>query len=308
MIVTPRNAVPIHSHFFRISVRARPDILEWAAAEAWEAGACGVEERESDGVSSLMIYVSSDQVASLESTLARFAEGGRAALAPAERVPDEDWVARFENTGRRIEISERLAVRGPHQRGHGDDLVIEARQAFGTGEHASTATALAALDRILAEQVIGSALDLGCGSGVLAIAARKLGVPLVFACDLDAQAARETAENGRRNGVHSGLLVFAGSLEAALFSPLDLLVANMIRREIDPMIPAIARCVQPGGFWLVAGLLERDRAPFLDRARAFNWSPLWEIEQLDTSAAEDPEAWLAIALQQLPPRNRVGSV
>lgn len=289
--------MPIHNHFFRLRVRGRPDLLEWASAEAWEAGACGVEERELDGVSSLIVYVSSDRVASLESTLARFAEGGRVIVGAAERVADEDWVARFAGAGRRLEISERLAVRPPEHEGRADDIVIEARQAFGTGEHASTATALAGLDRLLGERTIGSALDLGCGSGVLAIAARRLGVPLVFACDLDLQAARETLENTQRNAIHRALHAFAGSIDAVCFE-LDLVVANMIRREIDPLIPAITRCVRPGGFWLVAGLLERDRAPFLARAHAFGWLSLWDIARLDTSAAADAEAWLAIALQR----------
>ncbi|RIK93806.1 MAG: 50S ribosomal protein L11 methyltransferase, partial [Proteobacteria bacterium] len=154
----------------------------------------------------------------------------------------------------------------------------------------STALALALLDARMAAAPVARVLDVGCGSGVLAIAARRLGAAAALACDLDPIAARETRENAQRNGV--AVASFAGSLDAlgARAGRFDLVVANLISSELRPILAALAARVAPGGALVVSGLLEAERADVGAALAALGLGVVAERCERDARG----DAWLAL--------------
>jgi len=196
---------------------------------------------------------------------AALAVAGGATVAAAEPVVARNWPETWKEGLAPIVISSRLVVRPPfaaHALANGQrEVVIEPRQAFGTGAHGSTALALALLDAHLATVRAARVLDVGSGSGVLAIAALQLGAARATACDLDPIAARETRENAARNGVAARLAVFAGSLDA--LGPhagrFEVVVANVITSELWPMLGELVQRVAPNGVAVFSGLLGAER-------------------------------------------------
>lgn len=293
---------------FRCLRLAGPAVdLEAALATAWDSGASGVEERDPDpsaasGVSGseLIVYAPAEAIARLESSLRSWAARRAPALriGPVEEVVEEDWTERFRVFQHAVDVSPRLRIRPPWVAGSARDVVIEARQAFGTGAHASTALALQGLDESLLRNAAGRVLDLGCGSGVLAIAALRCGAGRVYACDTDPQAARETAENARLNRVERGLVVWCGSLEACRLVDIDLAIANMVRRELLPLLPGLVGCLAEAGELWLSGLLDADLPVLEEELGALQFRI---EERLGRDEAGDQ--WIAIqALREPRPR------
>lgn len=253
---TPKAA---DDRFVRIRARAEGERGEIASAEAWEAGACGSEERD-DGT--LIVYASAERAEAVHRVLVTCLGG--AAVDRSEPVPAADWPETWKQGLRPLVVSERLVVRPPfagypERRGQ-RQLVIEPRQAFGTGAHATTALALAAIDGAHAELTGARVLDVGCGSGVLALAALALGARAAVACDLDPIAARETRENAASNGLGDGLLAFTGSVSALAPLRFDIVVANMLRSEMTPLLRDLTLRSRRGGCLVLSGLLLSERA------------------------------------------------
>jgi ribosomal protein L11 methyltransferase len=267
------------AHFRCLRLEGPRDAVEAALAAVWESGASGVEERGSDSAegsrSELIVYAPAASAARLESSLREWARSRAPTLSvgPLENVAELDWAERYRAGQQSIEVSPRLRVRPPWVRGLQRDVVIEARQAFGTGAHASTALALAALDQHLVERRAARVLDLGCGSGVLSIAALRCGAARAFACDIDPQAVRETAENARLNRVAGRLEVWCGSLAACRLRGVDLAIANLIRHELLPQLPDLAGTLASGGWLWLSGLLDRDVSEIRDALRQLGLRP-----------------------------------
>ena len=190
-------------------------------------------------------------------------------------LPDEDWVTRSLTALAPVRAGG-FVVHGSHDRGvarAGETAVeIDAARAFGTGHHGTTAGCLVALDRLLKRRRPRHVLDLGTGSGVLAIALARRARRPVLATDIDPLAVRIARDNARLNGV--GTLVRAetatGLAHSAIRSnaPYDLIVANILAGPLRAMAPAIARHLAPGGSVVLSGLLERQRAAVVAAYRA----------------------------------------
>ncbi len=283
------------ARFRSLRVEGPREAVEAAVALVWDSGASGVEERDAPATSGsrsvLIVYAPAESAARVESSLRAWAQRHAPALrvGPMEEVAELDWAARFRAGQRPVEISARLRVRPPWAPGSPRDVVIEARQAFGTGAHVSTGLALHALDRHLAQRNAARVLDLGCGSGVLSIAALRCGARRVFACDIDAQAARETAENARQNRVAQELSVWCGSLAACRLRDIDLAIANMLRRELLPELPALAETLAPAGWLWLSGLLARDVDAVEHALRALGLTP-----QSHLVRDEGGDRWVAL--------------
>ena len=143
-------------------------------------------------------------------------------------------------------------------------LQVGAGSAFGSGEHGSTAGCLLALDRLVRRRRIRRALDMGCGSGILALAVARTWRASVVACDIDGDAVRVTEHNARRNHVASMIRTTTfdgyGSSVVRGGAPYDLIVSNILARPLARMAPDLARVLVPGGVAVLAGFLVRDSA------------------------------------------------
>lgn len=243
-------------------------LAERAAAEAFAAGASGLEERGGEGDAGgteLLVYAPAAEApavaAALAALAAESAAGALRVLAP-EAAPDEDWSVRWREGLGIVRISPRLAVRPPFVPDTGEPpaLVIDPGQAFGTGGHASTRLALGLLDGLHAQLPGARVLDAGTGSGVLVLAALALGAAEGVGFDLDAVAVREARSNAERNGLGARLRLFAGGIDALRAPPFDVVVANLLRSELLPILPQLAAATREGGCAVLSGLLASERA------------------------------------------------
>jgi ribosomal protein L11 methyltransferase len=132
-------------------------------------------------------------------------------------------------------------------------VVLDPGMAFGTGTHPTTALCLGAVDEFLLARPGASLLDVGTGSGLLAIAARKLGAGRVAATDDDPTAVEVARQNAARNRAD---VEVGGAPLSEVRGPFDLVVANILASTLVDLAPALSRQVAPGGQLLLAGLLE----------------------------------------------------
>ncbi len=151
-------------------------------------------------------------------------------------------------------------------------VMLDAATAFGSGAHGTTQGCLRALDGLARRLRPRRMLDMGCGSGILAIAMAKAWRRPVLAVDIDEEAVRVTRANASANGV--GRLVRAGAgagFDAPLLrrrSRFDLIAANILARPLQRMAPALARTLAPGGAAVLSGLLTHQEAPVVAACRA----------------------------------------
>jgi ribosomal protein L11 methyltransferase len=178
-------------------------------------------------------------------------------------VPNENWVALSQAALPPVSAG-RFVIHGSHDQarvGHGPNaILIDAGEAFGTAHHATTAGCLAAIDRITRKRTYRNVLDLGCGSGVLAIAvARVLPRATILASDLDLPSVAVAAENMRLNGVaHRIDTVAAVGFDHPFVrkaGPFDLLIANILAGPLIMLAKDMAKAVESGGTLLLSGLL-----------------------------------------------------
>ncbi|HEV2549139.1 MAG TPA: 50S ribosomal protein L11 methyltransferase [Stellaceae bacterium] len=215
-------------------------------------------------------------LALLEAMLA-VAWTGRADAVPAlacERVPPRDWLAASAASFPPMRVGHYF-IHGSHHRGGVPagriGLRMDAATAFGTGEHATTRGCLLALDALARRRRRRHVLDMGTGTGILAIAAAKTWRRPVEARDIDHEAVRVAGVNVARNGV--GPLVIARRSDGYLARGIigrrfDLVFANILARPLMRMAPRLARALAPGGIAVLSGLLARQERAVLATHRA----------------------------------------
>jgi ribosomal protein L11 methyltransferase len=178
-------------------------------------------------------------------------------------VPVGGWLARTKAAFPEQRIGKRFVVRGTHIQAAESPgrltLTLDAGLAFGTGEHNSTRGCLVALERVARHHHPRRILDLGTGSGVLAIAAAKLLHRRVLATDIDPRAARVAGANARLNEVAGRISAIKadGWMDKRIkrAAPYDLVFANILARPLCAMAHELAQNIKPGGIAILAGLL-----------------------------------------------------
>jgi len=194
-------------------------------------------------------------------------------------VKNQNWAALSKEPMPEIKVREKLVVcsaRSPQeikkaQKAHldRDIIAIPADMAFGTGHHATTSTVL----RMLVDASAPLAgkrwtmADLGCGSGILAIAATKLGAAKVWGCDFDPKAVSVSKENALRNETQKIRFTEVDVLEWEPKEQWDIVAANIFSDILEVAFPQIVRAVKPGGVIMASGILKK-QAVCLDVAVA----------------------------------------
>lgn len=256
---------------WRVTVAAEDEDL--ATAVLWEGGTTGIEVRAAAGGRVLLLAYFPDDVPPPAVELLP----PDATLEPTE-VPEVDWVARFREGFRAFRVG-RFTVAPPWDapdRPSPESLIVDPGRAFGTGTHQTTRLCLGALEELAARRPLGRALDLGSGTALLAIAARRLGAFPVVASDIEPEATSSSSHHARLNGVRLGVVRADGArgLRAGAF---DLVLANLMALLLVGRAAEIRSLLAPGGALVLSGLLVED-LPIVREAFAACGTP---TERLD---------------------------
>ena len=241
----------------RLAVRAPTDAAEQVLAALLDLAPGGVEQVDGDGFVEYAVYGAPGELPALGEGAAEV--GGVRVEVSGREVP-EDWAERWKRFHAPILVGGKLYVRPPWEepavRPGVVEIVIDPGQAFGTGSHPTTRMCL---ELMLELEPRGSFADLGCGSGVLALAAAKLGFGPVVAVDADRAGLMATSQNARANGVRIDR-VSRIDLRRDALPPARTVAANLTAR----LLRRLADAIEPLPAALIAsGLLEEEADDFL---------------------------------------------
>lgn len=252
-------------NWFRVAFVVPAQQVEDVSALLFEMGCAGVQEDAVDQGVCLIAYFEgletqkTVQVA-CEKLIAKLNIGSEVHL---ELVPDEDWTTSWRDYFTPVYATPRIVIcpawaPEPIPDG-GFAILIDPKMAFGTGHHETTRLALTGLEACVSSGA--AVLDVGTGSGILSIAAMKLGATSVVAVDTDPPAIENTQENLLLNGVLEGVVVKEGSV-GDVGDMFDVVVANIISSILVPLLPAIASRTHTGGRVVLGGVLARESVSF----------------------------------------------
>ena len=257
-------------------------------------------EASMHGKSRVTLYLRADETGfaqmgevrlALEDLKARRSDCGTLLLS-LENLRDEDWENNWKQYYKPMEIGQRLLVIPQWEQvdpGQRVPLILDPGLTFGTGSHATTRLCLTALEKTVAQG--DRVLDLGCGSGILSIAALRLGASQALAVDIDDKCLDVAYENAALNGigkdrytVRVGDVLSDGSLRRELEGSYDIVVANIVADVIIALAPLVPSMLRPGGTFLCSGIID-DRA---EEVRAALEAAGWTV--LETQSAD---GWFA---------------
>lgn len=209
---------------------------------------------------------------------------GLSAIPPytRETIAEQNWVQLTQSQFEPIRVSERLWIVPSWHAAPDPDalvLVLDPGMAFGTGSHPTTRLCLEWIERTVAPGV--SVLDYGCGSGILAIAAAKLGAGEVLGVDIDPQAVTAARNNADINAVSARFADSAAPLEGSF----DMVVANILANPLKALAPAICSHVRPGGALALSGILVEQAEELIAL-----YAPYIQLAVADTR-----EGWVCLA-------------
>jgi ribosomal protein L11 methyltransferase len=282
--VTERSSARRHSMWWRAHIRAEAASADAVAGGIWAAGAEGCEVRDADTFSAfhssafargdgtqieLLAYFQSEDRERLARRLAELPAEAR--LVALEAVDEAAWRDGWRQFFRPTRVSRRIAVTPSWSKDELPSdaaaasvvLVVDPQMAFGTGTHETTRLCLSEIDDYLAAQADVSLLDVGTGSGILAMAAHRLGARCCLGIDIDAEAVRVARANWELNGLgpaHQAPFV-ARSLDQ-LDEVYDLVVANILSGVLRGLRDGLVARTRPGGHLVLSGLLAEEASRF----------------------------------------------
>jgi ribosomal protein L11 methyltransferase len=250
---------------FRVTVPAADEDL--ATALLWEAGTLGLEVPPAFGDAVLLAYFPK---ATTAGAILVALDALPVVRIEETAVPPVDWVARFRESFRAFDAGSFRIVPAwsPERPGTGRRLVVDPGQAFGTGTHESTRLSLAALESLCARRLPRRVLDVGTGSGILAIAARLLGAKVAVGVEIDPEALPAAREHADLNDVDVHF-VRADGARGVRAGAFDLVVANIAAPLLIERAEELCATARPGGDIVLAGILGVDARSVLEAFARF---------------------------------------
>ena len=293
------------SRYWELTVGIPEDAAEGLTNFVWELGALGVVEEEPAGDAPRLraFFAETADTAILATRVDAYVaaldalgfRGGRPSrVAP---IADEDWADAWRAHFAPFPLGRRLVIAPPWETARVDGrevLIIEPGRAFGTGQHGSTAGCLLLLEAIAEHEAPPRALDLGTGSGILAIAAARLGVGAIDAVDSDPDAIASASANVERNGLTARVRCAVADAATLAAAPFPLVMANLLAAAHRTLAARYAELVAPGGLLVLGGLLdgEADDVASVLARRGFT--------RVD---ARSVEGWSSLACRHAPLRD-----
>lgn len=208
-------------------------------------------------------------------------------------VEQQNWNAEWESGFDPVDVvGERaIRIRAEHHAAPAEgviDVVIAPRMSFGTGHHTTTAM----MSSTIASQAVAGlrGLDMGCGTGVLAIVALKCGAQSMVAVDIDDWACDSCRDSIALSGVAESVDVRCGSIEAARGEEFDFVLANINRNILQMMMPDFAASLRQGGWIAMSGFLEEDKQAVIDSAAQHG---------MECISAEERDGWVVLVCKKL---------
>lgn len=243
--------------YWKYTLRTAPEIAEILPAFLADAPFDSFEETP-EGVNAYLPFPPGSDADAVETLLADLQQQFSFDW-DKEFLPAQNWNQIWESNFQPVIVEDFCAVRADFHAPIAEvqhELVINPKMAFGTGHHETTWMCLRALRDLPCQGA--RLLDYGCGTGVLAILAARLGAAEVEAVDIEAESYRNTLENSAVNGVSEHIIARCGTLDAVQGTAFDGILANINRNVILDSLPRLAEMLCPEGWLLVSGILLED--------------------------------------------------
>lgn len=253
--------MPLDEKFYlEVRVEAPPEIAELVNLSLFELGAQGLVEQPGGVTAFFPDFSEEDLTLNIRAAVRQAGAGAGITVSPnisVRRCAERDWNAEWKRGWQPLRIGDGIMIKPSWLDLPADapPLVIEIdpEMAFGSGDHPTTKLVLQLLEKDV--RTGDCVLDVGTGTGILAIAALKLGAKQAVAFDVDPQASQTAKRNGAVNGVAERMTVFTGDIQAVQQEAFDLIVANVNRTQIVRLVDAMSRKVRPQGLCLLSGIL-----------------------------------------------------
>lgn len=268
--------------WWELTLELDADLEDSAFWQLREFGCQGTVSQQTETGLTIAAYASQAQATSadFEALKVRLAENAAAMALPAPtlhwtHLDSEDWANSWKEHWHPVFIGDRFVICPiwldvpPHGDRH--VLLFDPGVAFGTGEHATTQMCLESLEDILRANPHQTVADIGCGSGILALGAAKLGASHVYAVDIEPQAVEVARINRDRNHLSALVAVELGSIEA-IPEPVDGAVCNILAEVIIPLAPHFAAITHPHSWIVLSGLIQSQIEAVTAAMTVADWS------------------------------------
>jgi ribosomal protein L11 methyltransferase len=294
------------SRYWELTLAFPVSASEGVTNFVWELGAVGVVEEDiGPGRARLRAFfpetADTDALAkSLDIYLGGLESMGfpRADRPDMAEVTDDNWAEAWRAHFAPFPVGRRFIVAPPWETSPPGDrmvLVLEPGRAFGTGQHGSTASCVEVLEGVVERARPSRALDIGTGSGILALAAAMLGVTDVLAVDSDPDAITAASANVPRNRLEGRVRCAVVDALDLAEEPVPLVLANLLAAAHRTLAPRYARLVTSGGTLIAGGCLDAEADDVMAALTAQGFRPV---------SAASVEGWTALALEHAPLRDR----
>jgi ribosomal protein L11 methyltransferase len=250
-------------YWIKLTVPCSVDCKESVSNYLFELGCCGIEELDKS-IIGYFSYKSSTE--SIKLKLQNYQEsvknlGYYVGKPVIEKIPDEDWSRQWRDNFKPVNIGNRIIVKPPWEKQkviHDQiEIIIMPRMAFGTGTHETTKICLLLLEKYIQKGV--TVLDIGTGSGILAIGAVKMKAENVVALDIDKNALQNAKENIVRNKVERKVMIYSGSIDSIKRQMFDIILINIDRNILSELLPNLKKFINPEGKIIISGVLATEK-------------------------------------------------